>query len=306
MKFESESSISETKIILKQRRVLQRIQESALYQSYRETFEKVTGLPLELHPISEGRMSACRGSVNQNRFCSLLNKGEEGCRQCLMAQRCLASTRNFGVQSIACFAGLQETAVPVRLGCVTVAQLKTGQIFHEHPSLRDWRELGESLSKEVQVRADLEEAFMATPVIEKQKYQAMVTLLAAFSLQLTKLANQIERRLEHEEEDTFQLAKDYIEEHLTDRIYLDDVAGVMKMSSFHFCRSFKTATGMTLTKYVIDCRIEFAKEALVDTEHRITDIAYDAGFQSLSQFNRSFRKAAGMSPTQFRERRMAA
>jgi AraC-like DNA-binding protein len=148
--------------------------------------------------------------------------------------------------------------------------------------------------------ADLEEAYMATPVVEKRRYQAMVTLLAAFSLQLNKLANQIRTEQESEGEDIVELAMDYIDEHLIDPIHLDDVAGALGISPFHFCRKFKAATGMTMTNYLSKERVNQAKEALLNTDHRITDIAFDAGFQSLSQFNRTFHKFTGMSPTQLR------
>ena len=72
------------------------------------------------------------------------------------------------------------------------------------------------------------------------------------------------------------------------------------MSPFHFCRKFKAATGITMTQYISEERVKLAKEFLLNTGQRITDIAFDAGFQSLSQFNRKFHRVTGMSPTQFR------
>lgn len=222
-----------------------------------------------------------------------------------MAQKCLSSGDHRGVQSIACFAGLQETAIPIMVGSAMVAQLKTGQIFHEAPAPGSFAKVAESLGERELMRAELEEAYMATSVVEKQRYQAMVTLLAAFSLQLTKLANQIGTEQDSEGEDMIELAMDYIDEHLMDPIHLDDVAGALGISSFHFCRKFKAATGMTMTSYLSKERVNHAKEALLNTDHRITDIAFDAGFQSLSQFNRTFHKVTGMSPTQLRAKAAA-
>jgi AraC-like DNA-binding protein len=73
------------------------------------------------------------------------------------------------------------------------------------------------------------------------------------------------------------------------------------VSSFYFCKIFKKSTGMTLTEYVNRRRIEWAKRKLVNPQARVTEVAYEVGYQSLSQFNRSFLKYVGVSPTRFRE-----
>jgi AraC-like DNA-binding protein len=305
MKSETNFTVSETRSFVNQAKVVARLLESELFQSYRKTFQASTDLPLELHPVSEKEMAACRGSVNQNRFCHLLNRGHSGCRECLMAQKYFTLEGKREAQSIACFAGLQETAIPIMVGSVMVAQLKTGQIFHEAPAPGSFAKVTGSIDGVEASRAELEKAYMATPVVEKQRYQAMVTLLAAFSLQLTKLANQIGAEQETEEEDVIDLVKDYIEENLIDPIHLGEVAKKFKISPFHFCRKFKEATGMTMTNYISEQRVNLAKEALLNTDGRITDIAFNSGFQSLSQFNRNFHKITGMCPTQFRLRVVA-
>ena len=295
------SCIAQTEVYVKQQQVFNRLEQSELYQSYRSIYQKATGLPLELHAVSDDSAAACRGSINQNRFCHLLNEGKEGCHRCLMSQRCLSAKAGIGVQSISCFAGLQETAVPVVLAGEVFAQLKTGQIFHEQPSERELSQL----PADITVTDNLQEAYMATPVIEKQKYRAMVTLLAAFSLQLSKLASSIAAEIHHSGEDIMAKAIDYIDDHLDDRIHLEKIASEVNISPFHFCRKFKESTGMTLTNFVAHRRIDLVKEALLNTDRSVTDVAFDVGFQSLSQFNRSFQKIVGLSPTAFRRRKVA-
>ena len=295
------SSITQTEFFVKQQQVFKRLEQSKLYQSYRTIFQKFTGLPLELHDISDDQVTACRGSVNQNRFCRILNEDRGGCEQCLMVQRCLSGKAGIGVQSISCFAGLQETAVPVVLSGVVIGQLKTGQIVHEKPTQSSLAKL----LAEVPVTEDLQQSYMATRVIDKKKYRAMVTLLAAFSLQLSKLACQIAAELSYESEASMSKAIDYIDDHLEESIHLDEVSSVVNISSFHFCRKFKESTGMTLTNYVAHRRIELVKEALLNTKRSVTDIAFHVGFQSLSQFNRSFKKVVGLCPTEFRRCKVA-
>ena len=74
------------------------------------------------------------------------------------------------------------------------------------------------------------------------------------------------------------------------------------MSGFYLCKLFKKTTGLTFTNYLARLRIEAVKQRLMQTHVRVSEAAYEAGFQSLSQFNRAFRRVAGESPSAFRER----
>jgi AraC-like DNA-binding protein len=75
----------------------------------------------------------------------------------------------------------------------------------------------------------------------------------------------------------------------------------MHVSTFYFCKMFKKATGLTFTDYLSRVRVEKAKALLLNPHLRISEIAYDVGFQSLTHFNRMFRKIVGLSPTVYRE-----
>jgi AraC-like DNA-binding protein len=76
----------------------------------------------------------------------------------------------------------------------------------------------------------------------------------------------------------------------------------VNMSAFYFCKMFKKATGMTFTDYLARVRVEKVKNLLLNPHKRVSEAAYEAGFQSLSQFNRVFRRIAGESPSAYRER----
>jgi YesN/AraC family two-component response regulator len=65
---------------------------------------------------------------------------------------------------------------------------------------------------------------------------------------------------------------------------------------------FKKATGLTFTDYLGRVRVERAKGLLLDPNRRISEVAYEVGFGSLTHFNRIFRKLVGESPTDYRER----
>jgi AraC-like DNA-binding protein len=101
-------------------------------------------------------------------------------------------------------------------------------------------------------------------------------------------------------------AKRFINAHLEEKLSLDLVSGHVGVSPFYFCKLFKQATDMTLTEYVNRRRVEWAKRKLINPNSRVTEVAFDVGFQSVSQFNRSFLKYVGVSPTRFRGRGEAA
>ncbi|MBR0691686.1 AraC family transcriptional regulator [Bradyrhizobium lablabi] len=84
-------------------------------------------------------------------------------------------------------------------------------------------------------------------------------------------------------------------------IDLDDAADQAGLSSFHFLRLFSAVLGVTPHQYLVRSRLRHAARRLADDDSPITDIAYDVGFNDLSNFVRSFHRAAGASPRKFRQ-----
>src|SRR5436190_3803859 len=83
-------------------------------------------------------------------------------------------------------------------------------------------------------------------------------------------------------------------------IGLDGAAGEAGLSPFHFLRLFRDVLGVTPHQYLLRARLRRAARLLADEERSITDIALDVGFADLSNFVRTFHRAAGVSPTGFR------
>jgi AraC family transcriptional regulator len=92
----------------------------------------------------------------------------------------------------------------------------------------------------------------------------------------------------------------YISAHLGDDIALADLAAVAELSSHHFGEAFKTATGRPPYGYVMDRRVERARDLLRDRENPIADIALAAGFSSQAHLTTNFRRATGITPGRFR------
>ncbi len=93
----------------------------------------------------------------------------------------------------------------------------------------------------------------------------------------------------------------WIAMHSTEEIDLDAAADQAGVSPFHFLRMFRDALGVTPHQYLVRSRLCHAARLLVESDSAITDIAFDVGFGDLSNFVRSFHRAAGVSPRAFRQ-----
>jgi AraC family transcriptional regulator len=93
---------------------------------------------------------------------------------------------------------------------------------------------------------------------------------------------------------------DYINDYLNQDIKLADLAALLDMSQFHFSRLFKQSIGITPYQYLLQQRVERAKQLLKQTERSIMDIALECGFNSHSHLSKQFRQVTGMSPRAYR------
>jgi AraC-like DNA-binding protein len=93
----------------------------------------------------------------------------------------------------------------------------------------------------------------------------------------------------------------WIEANSQQQIDLDAAASQAGISPFHFLRLFANVLGVTPHQYLVRSRLRRAAHLLADEDISVTDIAYDVGFGDLSNFVRTFHRAAGVSPRAFRE-----
>ncbi len=96
--------------------------------------------------------------------------------------------------------------------------------------------------------------------------------------------------------------KDYISSHYIEEIRLEQLSAMASMSPTAFSRFFKLRTGKTLAEYIVDIRLGHAARKLIDTNDPVSQICFSCGFNTLTNFNRLFKKRKGCSPTEFREK----
>jgi AraC family transcriptional regulator len=131
---------------------------------------------------------------------------------------------------------------------------------------------------------------------------SMATALAAHLLRHYSTRNHHFR----EHEDGLSRSKlgqtiEYINTHLSENLSLTAIAAKLGMSQFYFCRLFKHSTGLTPHQYLIQQRVERAKQLLKQPELTIAQIAIECGFANQSHLAKQFRQQTGLTPKQFRK-----
>ncbi len=102
------------------------------------------------------------------------------------------------------------------------------------------------------------------------------------------------------EQDQIGLIVDRITTHVEDPISMSDLAAELGMTESRFSRFFRRSTGNSFTDFVNRVRINSACHLLMQTDHYVTDICYQVGFNNVANFNRRFLEIKGMTPTEFR------
>ena len=226
-----------------------------------------------------------------------------GCATYLEAEQSAVDAARSRPATVRCFADLCHTAVPIKLGERTIGFLQTGQIALDLPSAPGFEVIAQQLT-DWEVPMDLkrlEDAYYRSRVLSQAQYAGLIRLLEIFCQQLSAMANRITVQDAETEPPMIRRAKAYIGGHYGDPVDLDEIARAMHVSTFYFCKMFRKATGLTFTEFLGRVRVEKAKNLLLNPHLRVSEIAYTVGFQSLTHFNRLFRKITGETPTDFRD-----
>ena len=213
------------------RRLVAKLSESALFKEYQLAFRGATGLSLTLRPVHSLRQRD--DSVEQNPLCRMLSETKQGCLSCSTVQASLQREATLGPKSLHCFAGLCDSAVPIRVGDELIAFLHTGQILLHEPNWEEFDQAANQLKAwgaEVDLKA-AEAAYFKTKVIGREQYDSMLRLLAMFSEHLAVVSNSIELKDQEDEPKLISKAKRYIQEHYSERISLDEAAQAVNAST---------------------------------------------------------------------------
>jgi AraC-like DNA-binding protein len=103
------------------------------------------------------------------------------------------------------------------------------------------------------------------------------------------------------ESQRIEKANNYIKDNLHNKIQLKEVADLVNMSETAFSHYFKKCTNSSFSDYTTDLRLGLAARMLFESEQSIKEICYDCGFNNISNFNRTFKRKMGFTPSDFRD-----
>jgi AraC-like DNA-binding protein len=266
-------------------------------------FTVATGLPLTLVPAS-----AEIGPPEQARatgaFCV---EGCMGGRSGNSCQRMLYGAEQRSVLhsqpvSFRCPSGLTKIIVPVFIGDRHVGNLLAGPFALQALDAGTLQRLTARLHEWglVERAEGLKEAWAYSPRITDEKGKAAATLMMMFVRHLSALGNEILQRKPNSPPPLLRKIDNFLAVNHGRPVSLSEVAERVHLSPCYFCKLFKKQVGMTFTEYRARARIEKAKQLLKDNHRRVSEVAFEAGFDSIPHFNRVFRQQVGCSPSEYR------
>jgi|694.fasta_scaffold49487_2 AraC-like DNA-binding protein len=280
-----------------------KLKELPELRDFQHDFERLTGLRLLLvDEIGLGEDISCASSP----MCVALQADPEGRAMCGRLRQSLLLDAAEQPACVRCDAGLHEAAVPLRISGMPAGFFVFGGTMPhspEHLSVQRTRHLlrhhGIELGEDC-----LRSLMEGSPLVSAASMESCLRIVHLAARQLAlKVTDQLV-----DPEATLPAAVvkacGYIRTRaLVEDLNLPEVARYCAVSEGHLSRLFHHTTGLTFRAYLTQVRTEHARALILHSNRGITEIAYESGFQSISQFHRVFRKSFGMSPGRLRATR---
>ena len=282
--------------------LLAKLQSSQMLSELKSDLHAMTGVQLRLvGPYGETaeKVALCSSSS----FCKKVQSNPQGSAHCWRcAERLIDCAKSEEPFVSVCDAGLTSLCVPLRLGNEILGYLVAGGYRIEKVDLisrNRLRHLLERMNISEEIPA-LEALEQATVAISEARHSAIQRWL---QLAAVNLIRNLESRKDIAERPlpafVIKICS-VIQRRYTNPPSLCEAADICGLNKSYFCRAFHEFTGLRFVEYIQAVRIEQVCKQLADRGRSITDIAFSVGFQSISQFNRVFRKFKGTAPRQWR------
>lgn len=250
-----------------------------------------------------GEVSVCYDkNTQQSPFCLALQRLQPGLHLCDECDRRFyrqAAERLVPLR-YQCHAGLTEFLVPVVRYGRLIALLQCGQVFDAKPSLNEWQRTRENKLREGINPDSLESLYLGNRVLQPTRQADLVRFMElvanhlAYSPCFATAAN-------HKQEALRRIIS-YVETHMEQPLVLEAIASASGVSVRSLSRLFRQETGMTVLDFVQERRIARACHYLTTSDRTCIEVAFAVGFQSVQNFNRTFRKLKHTTPREWRLR----
>jgi AraC-like DNA-binding protein len=131
---------------------------------------------------------------------------------------------------------------------------------------------------------------------------ASMLMTCIFRTAASNLSSQSGEKLGSHENRRIRRAEEFLRENFTSEFSLAEVSAIAEISPFYFIKLFKLQTGKTPYEFVLDIKIDRAKELLTEKGKNITEVCISCGFNNPSHFSSIFKRKTGVSPTEYRRR----
>jgi AraC-like DNA-binding protein/ligand-binding sensor protein len=281
------------------------LRNSEPFRRFSKAFEKITGMHVFLFEASaiDDLMQAIRAT---HPICSLIAKSPEACRRCRASISAFTEAANRSGRDLLtcrCPHGLWRTVVPIATGAEPVF-LYCGQVLLTKHGRQE--KIREDLLAHLRSPALIDasrQAASQVQLLNPRTYAAYVEMLRMLSRQMKLIAPRI--RLDGQQASVrsplVRRAKEVIKERHGESLHLDQVASELHVNRHYLSHMFHDQTGLTFTEYLKQTRMEAMEDLLMKSDCTVTEAAFAAGFQSLSQANRVFHAETGQSPQAFRK-----
>jgi AraC-like DNA-binding protein len=275
-------------------------------REFQSDFELLTGMKLAfLDDLGRGADLQHGASP----ICAAIQSSEEGRALCVRSRHALLAGDGDGPRCMTCDAGLVELMVPLNIAGIRAGYFVFGGIRNSPAKASTLSKAAHLLRKHgIPFEENLlRDCFAGTREVPNQKLQAFQRFVQLFVRQIAlKITDQLGTP-DASMPPTVNKALKFIRANaMLENISLEDVAHQCGVSTGHLSRMFHHSTGLTFREYLAQVRAEHARALLIRTNKNVTEIAFESGFQSLSQFHRVFLKAFGVSPGKLRASKQQA
>jgi len=280
------------------------IAESSGFLDFARIVWQLTGVASAIYDADLRRMTSVRAPLDAGPLCTLIWSASGAFDRCEACNReaCARAVDSGHPLSYTCHAGLIDFIVPVFSGSRLVANIMGGQILPSQPSNRGFRAFLEH-NRDLHMDPNkAREAYFQSAYLPKAAIHALVQLFSFFAEHSCRVEGQQREVDEQHKADAVSRARDYVDAHHRENVSLETVAAEVGFSPSYFSVRFKKGVGIGFRDYLQQRRVATAKRELSRSRDSITAIAFEAGFNSISQFNRVFRKLEHCSPSDYRKR----
>ena len=258
-----------------------------------------TGIPMVLY---DSKMNTVASSSILSDFCKSIRKCHDCDKDCEFSnvQYLKEAEKSQETVYYTCHAGLMETITPIFYEDTIIAYIQIGQFRDEEEVFSTLQNMKTSISSYKLAKGDYEKLYLERPLVSKQKLTALMnitnTIVKSFWSDGLIYANRSMVSVKIEQ---------YIEEHLSEKIYINDLCDKFFLSKNALYKLFQDTFHTTVNGYILEQRIDLSKKLLKENiELNVPLVSESCGFSDYNYFIRTFKKLIGVTPLQYRKATM--